>query len=119
MDESVQFEDKIIEINEHRIKLQFIRIYQTFMVWIGDPSCPKLESLALALGVNSTSIIANRQQLDSVADQEMANKLSRRFNDNRPVYVAYNYLPAMANTELKLQIDQQLIEFIQSIHHKS
>ncbi|OTF69313.1 hypothetical protein BLA29_007539 [Euroglyphus maynei] len=119
MDKPVEIIDKIIEINSHKIKLKFIRIYQTFMVWIGDPSDPKLESLALAIGDNSTSIIADRPQLDSIADQEMANKLSHRFNDNRPVYVAYNYLPAMENTELKLQIDQQLIEFIRSIHHKS
>lgn len=119
MDESVQIIDKIIEINVHKIKLQFIRIYQTFMVWIGDPSDPKFESLAMAVCDNSTSIIANRQQLDSISDQEMAKKFSHRFNNNRPVYVAYNYLPAMADTDLKLQIDQQLIEFIRSIHHKS
>lgn len=105
--------EKIIEIDEHKIKLIYVQIYKSLMIWIGDPSAPKLESLSLAIGSCSTSILS-RNDLDSM-DNEMAKKLSKRFHGDRPIYVAYNYAPVFTDSDLKLKVDKYLIEFIQTI----
>lgn len=109
--EDIQIKEEIVEINDNQVKLMFVQLYQTFLVWVGSPEQPTFDNLALALGPHSTQILS--QQMDTF-DKEMATKLSRRFNENRPVYVGYNYPPANNNLDLKLEIDKRLIQFVKS-----
>lgn len=95
--------------DEHRVAFIFVKLHQTIFIWIGDPTSPILDSLALALGSSSTSILSTNNMS---SDAEMAIKLSAKLNNGKPVYVAYNYAPLRTNCELKLSVDKALIEFV-------
>lgn len=50
-----------------------------------------LKGLSLAIGEHSTCIIDSQS---SIASATLASRLSKKFNQNRPVYVANNFQPA-------------------------
>ena len=105
-----QIVNETIEIEEHKLKLMFVRLYQTFLVWVGDPLAPSLDNISLALGTSMTTMFAKNPDL--VSDAQMASKLSTGFNGGRPVYVAYNYPPMANNGALKLEVDRRLWKFV-------
>lgn len=102
-------------LDEHSVKLVYVRLYESFLVWVGDPNAPTLDSLNLALGQHSTSILfgSNRE----VLGDNLSIKLSKKFNDNRPVYVAMNY--PLHDTSLQLELDKLVFKFVTQCRSKN
>lgn len=94
--------------DEQRVKLIYVQLFGSFMVWVGDPSAPRFDSLNLALGDHATPILFGLTRED-VGDN-LSIKLSKKFNDNRPVYVAMNYL--LSDDSLQLERDRLVFEFV-------
>lgn len=108
----VQLQEKeYLLLGEHPMVMFFLRLGGgSFLIWIGPKnSSTKFNSLALALATNSTSVIAH----NDLFSPGLAKKLSLKFNQNKPVYVSYNY-PDLKyrNDDLLLEVNQKIIEFV-------
>lgn len=108
--EGIEMKELLTEIEEHKVKIVYVKLYDTFMVWIGDPLNVTLDNMTVALCGSTTTILDKNLDL---FDNQMALKLSKKFNDNRPVYVAYNYQPVNSNVDLKLALDKKIIQFVE------
>lgn len=102
-----------------QVHLIFARLYHTFLVWVGETGSPSLENVSLAIGKLMTTMAneAKNAGLTSADDgAQLASRLSLKFNEGRPVYVAYNYSPLSSNVDggqVKLSVDKAVFAFVQ------
>ncbi len=124
--EDVQILEETVDLKQHlppesttsyQVHLLFARLYRSFFVWVGDPQAPALNSISLAIGKLMTTMENSGQKIgdqDSSDEQLVASRLSLKFNEGRPVYVAYNYSPLAVSSggQLKLALDQAVMAFV-------
>lgn len=105
-----------------RVHLIFVRLYRTFLVWVGDPGSPALNNVSLAMGKLMTTMAnENGKSLGGLTSADdgaqMASRLSLKFNEGRPVYIAYNYSPLTTASssdggQVKLSVDRAVLLFV-------
>jgi len=110
-DQNVKIIEKQYEVSEQNVTFLLIKFETSFLLWIGESgNRAKLDNLALAIAKDSTSILGTNVDLLSPS---LASKLSIKYNNNRPVYVAYNY-PNIAqnNDQFIVVINKKIIQFL-------
>lgn len=102
-------------LDEHLISFTLIRMPGgSALIWIGTLNQPTLEinDLSLALALSSTSLLGDDPNMIS---RHMAERLSKRFNQNKPVYVSLNLVGIdCSNANVQLQLEQQVTNFFES-----
>ena len=97
--------------DEQIVTFLLIKFETSFLLWIGESGGrAQLTDLSLAIGQNSTPVLSSNVNQLSPA---LASKLSIKYNENRPVYVALNHPMADKNdNQFIVTLNKKIIEFL-------
>lgn len=111
MENNANVYEELIEVLEYKIKLILVLIGPTFLLWIGDPRSPSMDSLSMSFQNNTTTLKSNG---DDCFDKEFSLKLSNRLNKKMPVYVSNCFTPSQTNADLRLKLEEKAVRFVES-----
>lgn len=105
-------EKEYLILDQYNVFMAFITLGGgSFLIWIGEKNGPKklTGDLALALSNDATSIITS----GDLYSQSLAKKLSVKYNENKPVYVSYNYPDlTFSKGDFFSAVNQKVVEFV-------
>ena len=101
-------------LDKHLISLVLLRMPgNSLLLWIGDlkeGSDLEFNDLSLALFGSCTSLLGDNVNTDS---KQLSDRIARRFNQGRPVYVSLNIKAADCSTvNVQLALEKLVNEFV-------
>lgn len=103
---------------DHRITLSAFRMDGgSMMLWIGRQGSMKksgtLSNLNLSINGSATNVIGNEDNTSLV--NNLAIRISKKFNDNKPTYLSYNLTDAIFSTEkYAIKIEKSINDFLEN-----
>ena len=100
-----------LDDDQGQVTFLLIRLDTSWLLWIGESAqSAHMSDLSLACGHHSTQVLSTTRHELSPA---LASKLSLKYNNSRPVYVALNHPMADKNdNQFVVSLNKKIIEFL-------